>query len=314
MDFEECLSSFIDDISYALKIFLDRLTIIEVESVAPPEEVKRDLLSLTSNDLFQDLDRFYIIKINCCFDYNPGEITVTSSDGSLHVIEDLGPYIACDLASDIKDILILTSIAMPSRLSIGRGRVYYNENGYNEIDPLPGISAEYTFDENTKWPPLIKIPLPIVVDWEKRLGLFASGIAKTPIQRGLASLTHIIGSESNEGGELLFLAMQGLESIYCTGKSELRGQLSEKSRVLLGPWDDSKNIVGSLYDLRSKFVHGSHNLVRWHNNLEIDDVDWKTEEKLFEATSLAVRLLIATIQRCIQLNCLDLQFTYVLRS
>jgi hypothetical protein len=111
---------------------------------------------------------------------------------------------------------------------------------------------------------------------------------------------------------LLFWAMQGFEAFYCRGNSDLRRQLSEKSKLLLGPWKDTKNIVGRLYDLRSKFVHGDFNLDRWNTNLAIEPSDWKTLEAFESALGLAVRMLLATLQKCAREKIVGVEFNYSL--
>lgn len=312
IDFEECLASFLDDISHAIIRFSNHITTAKVSVSSPSENIKNDFSFL--NSFISNLRHFYTLKIDCEFDPDLKKHPIIYSDKSMSKIKDLGPFFACDLASTLIDILILTSIAMPCRLSTGAGRVFYKEMPLNVINPFRGLSSEQIFSKEQNWPNINRLSLRKTIDWEKRLGLFDSGFATTSMQRGLASLTHVIGNDSAECGETLFWAMQGLESIYCSGKSELRGQLSEKTRILLGPWEDTKNIVGSLYDLRSKFVHGSHNIFKWNNDFEYDSAGWKASTELYNATSLATRLLLATFQKCISLNTVDLQFTYVLKS
>jgi hypothetical protein len=104
--------------------------------------------------------------------------------------------------------------------------------------------------------------------------------------------------------------MQGLEAFYCRGSGDLRRQLSEKSRLFLGKWDKMKNIVGSLYDFRSKFVHGSFNIERWNNDCMYNSKDMKDQDDLYKATMFAIRLLLATLQKCVEQDIDNVEFEY----
>ncbi|WP_254459740.1 hypothetical protein [Xanthomonas sacchari] len=97
-------------------------------------------------------------------------------------------------------------------------------------------------------------------------------------------------------GEIQFRAMQSLEAFYCDGIGDLRKQLAEKSALWVGCWEEPKNIVGHLYDMRSKFVHGGAKLPHWKDILD----PWEEDEKhmcSFErAVILATRSVVATLQ------------------
>jgi hypothetical protein len=94
--------------------------------------------------------------------------------------------------------------------------------------------------------------------------------------------------------------MQGLEAFYCEGTGDLRRQLSEKVRIWIGPWNDKRNIIGHLYDVRSAFVHGGAN-IEYHGH-HVDS--WAENEKgkieHSSSTTFAVRLLLSTIQKCVK--------------
>jgi hypothetical protein len=168
----------------------------------------------------------------------------------------------------------------------------------------------YPEDGDPLWPPVESFDLGTVVTWAKQTSLQNGPLAQTRIERALAAYSHLIAVTWMNSGEVLFRAMQGLEAFYCEGVGDLRRQLSEKSRLWLGPWDDKRNIVGQLYDLRSAFVHGSASLTyKGHESRA-----WETDEqemfKFDAGVKLATRLLIATLQRCVKENVFDVNWSY----
>jgi hypothetical protein len=108
--------------------------------------------------------------------------------------------------------------------------------------------------------------------------------------------------------------MQGLEAFYCHGNGDLRRQLSEKTRMWLGDWSDSKNIVGQLYDMRSRFVHGSGLIEYANHNLDGWAENHQGIKKQTYGTTLAVRMLIATLQKCVALNTSNIDWSYAVHT
>ena len=165
-------------------------------------------------------------------------------------------------------------------------------------------------EDDPTWPPLNRISLQDVASWAKSVGMFERGLASSRVLRALAAFSHVVGLTWRRDGDVLFRAMQGLEAFYCDGVGDLRRQLSEKSKIWLGSWDDRRNMVGSLYDLRSKFVHGSAKLEFWNHHHDAWSEDGKTMKEFSYGQTLAVRMLIATLQRsCIE-NVGDLAWSY----
>jgi hypothetical protein len=220
---------------------------------------------------------------------------------------------ACDLASTLEDALLLAQLSFPTRIHSASGRTYLNRYPMNEVSRVSGLPHESIWDPTMKWPEVKTISLEKVCEWEVKLGLFQQGIARTPVQRAFASFSHLVTTKSLHGGESLFWSMQGLESFYCRGSGDLRRQLSEKSRLFLGQWIGLKNIVGSLYDFRSTFVHGDFNLDRWNNNLEPEKEEIKNLEASYSAVMLATRMLLSTLQRCADECITSVEFEYSLK-
>lgn len=107
--------------------------------------------------------------------------------------------------------------------------------------------------------------------------------------------------------------MQGLEAFYCRGVGDLRRQSSEKSKLFLGDWPTKKNIVGALYDVRSRFVHGNYPILRANCDYELPEELRKHEDEVSDAAGFAVRLLIASLHRCVKENITTAEFEWKLK-
>jgi len=166
----------------------------------------------------------------------------------------------------------------------------------------------------TEWPPVQSIPLTRVITWAKRIGVLDGTLAETRLQRAVAAYTNLVALQARYEDEALFRAMQALEAFYCDGTGDLRRQISEKSKLWLGGGGATTNVVGQLYDLRSKYIHGSAKLRYRH---EITD-PWEQDEKAMRSLSLgasfATRLVVGTLQRCINQDVADLSWAFEVRT
>lgn len=252
------------------------------------------------------------IKIEVKYKHTPEEILAAKSESTPESL--LSGIAACSVASDIEDVLCLAQLAYPCRIHTLPTCVYIKNIGYNSVQGLGGLPYDYLLPSESNWPRIQPMSLGEILSWEKEIGLFDNGIAKTPIQRALASFTNAVGRAHSTPEELLFWVMQGLESFYCRGTGDLRKQLADKTKIFLGPWSDQKNIVGKMYDMRSKFVHGSFNLVRWNNSYDIAEHDHNNQMELHETSKLATNILIASLHRCVAEGIYSTEFDYVLRA
>lgn len=169
-------------------------------------------------------------------------------------------------------------------------------------------------EEEVLWPEIARHQLIDVVTWAARTNVVHRNQAETRVERALAAYSHLIGLSWHRDGELLFRAMQGLEAFYIDGIGDLRRQLSEKIQIWLGRWEGSKNVVGHLYDFRSGFVHGSSKLIYWNRDGGAWDEDEAGMAKFEANVNLAVRWLIATLQKCIRQNVTEVEWSYVVTA
>lgn len=167
-------------------------------------------------------------------------------------------------------------------------------------------------EEEVLWPVIEQLQLLDVIRWASKTNLIHRHLSETRVERALAAYSHVIGLSWHRDGELLFRAMQGLEAFYIDGIGDLRRQLSQKVQIWLGRWEGSKNVVGHLYDLRSAFVHGSSNLVYWNRDSGARDEDESGMAKFEVNVNLAVRLLVASLQKCIRQDVTQVEWSYVM--
>jgi hypothetical protein len=309
-DFYDCIEGLVSGLPDTIMRLSESVEVVTVELVLPKGKIARDLVLLNPHAPDrQDHYEFLEIRGQLCYDKESLETqnpTTTFSDG------DIAGIAACQFSSLIEDALVLAQLAYPARIHAETGRSWINSHPSNTISRVHGFLGDILISEEPFWPPITVIPLKLVSEWESKVGLFHHGVARTPVQRALASFTHAAALSITQSSESLFWAMQGLEAFYCRGTGDLRRQLSEKSKIFLGPWEDKKNIVGHLYDFRSKFVHGNFNLDRWNNNQERDEQDQSESDAFYSSFRLASKMLIATLQKCAADNIVSAEFSYVL--
>ncbi|WP_305965624.1 hypothetical protein [Marinobacter salsuginis] len=220
---------------------------------------------------------------------------------------------ATTLAEALEDALFFTELAFPGVVRTSEGLSVSGAASY-PVKEKDALHANHNPDEDQpNWPLLVTLDLTRCISWAQKVGFKSSAFANCRLGRSLASLTHVVSFGSQRDGEKLFRSMQGLEAFYCDGVGDLRRQLSVKVGLWLGPWGSKRNIVGHLYDLRSKFVHGASNID--YNNYHGDA--WAENEKMASETQyssdFASRLLTATLQKCVAEEVSNINWEFSLR-
>lgn len=307
-DFSKRLKDFSLGLSEVLPVLSQSIQHVNTALKKPSTVILGNLQRLNRKHFF-NTSHIIFIKIDCLVEFDEAAFYELNQEKNVSLTDnDIADFAAYELASTLEDAMLLADLAFPARIRSGTGCTYWGRKRMNEISASRGIYTEALYNMNLKWPPVRVVPFIKVCKWVKKLGLFDKGVARSPVQRALASFTHL--TSLSEIGEALFWAMQGLEAFYCRGNGDLRRQLSEKSRLFLGQWDETKNIVGNLYDFRSKFIHGSFNLERRNNELMYSSEDDKDRDALFEATMFASRILLSTMQKCAEEDITNVDFYY----
>jgi hypothetical protein len=303
-----CIQSFLIALPEVLPILAPEVSAISI-SDEPPEKGVMDSLSRNSSVIASPLFDFYGIIATVSFvdtRNNPEQ----GSDMSY-----LDAIAAYYLEKALSLALQLSELAYPGTIFTSEGLVTDGNMALMEIEKKYSLSCCHPRElAQNDWPEIKFIDLTLVAVWAKSIGFSESSFATTRVQRTLAAFTHVLGLGWRHDGEILFRSMQGLESFYCDGIGDLRRQLSHKSQIWLGANPEKLNIVGHLYDLRSKFIHGAAKMQYWHDVSDPWEEDNKTMEHFSGGVELAIRILLSTLQRCILESVKDVNWNYVCQT
>lgn len=310
-DFDACLDDFLTHAADVLQKINPKISNCKVTKLESSSDIPLDLTLILA------VNRILDVPVEYChfaIDYLVNEKELSElNEGKAFTESEISGMQACSCSGDIGELLLLASLAYPGRFHTFTGLTFVNGHGMNQIEELSGFVTDY-FTTDHVWPFIAHIPLAEVWRWVKKLGIFECGVGDTAIRRAFASYSHTQFGSHHQGYKTLFFAMQGLESFYCRGIGDLRRQLSEKCRIFLGSWSVDKNIVGAAYDLRSKFVHGDFPMAIHGSEIIAEGSVGKAEDDLAEATTLAVRVLVATLHKCIREQVTEVDFKWQIFS
>lgn len=219
------------------------------------------------------------------------------------------------LAQKVGDIALAINIANPGLLYFDPYFIYVDGRFQREERGFSWILAEATsYAKQLGWPPISVLPVNIVWKWLITLSEFDTGMVKGRIGRALSALTYLIPTNNwDTSPSDLVWALLGLEALYCDGNQGLKKQLMEKSAIVLGPRLTHAKKFNSMYDYRSRFLHGDFDFPRAHFEIEHDHVA-KFLGESYDCWSIAVSMLISTIQYLVEKNLNALEFGYAIRQ
>jgi hypothetical protein len=145
--------------------------------------------------------------------------------------------------------------------------------------------------------------------WLKKLDGFVDGIGRGPIGHAVAALSYVTSPDHQNESEMVW-PLIGLEALYGRGKDGLERQILEKSELFLGPRTEFKSKFRSIYETRSRFVHGDVDLPLAHRHLDPDEVGGSFSRDSGEVTSLAASILLASLQKLALEGRTDLEFRF----
>ena len=301
---DDCIQSFLDALPVVLPLLVPQVSEVNVLAEGPSQAIL-DRLSRNSSLVASRLFKIHGIEATVSFSdtQEPGP----SGDKS-YLRAFAGFYLEKALAL----ALHLSELAYPGTIFSSEGIVCDETALLVDVDKKFFTASLRPCDLTPGgWPPVQMMDLTSVARWAEQIDFGKSAFASTRVQRTLAAFTHVVGLGWGNDGEVLFRSMQGLEAFYCDGIGDLRRQLSEKSEIWLGSNSQPKNIVGHLYDLRSKFVHGVAKLQYWHDLKDPWTEDRKTMEQFSDGVEFATRLLLSTLQKCIADGAIEVSWDYV---
>lgn len=301
---DSCIQSFLIALPEVLPTLAPEVSAISI-SDEPPEEGVMVYLSRNSSLVTSPLFDIYGITATVSF------IDTRNNPESGSDMSYLDAIAAHYLEKALSLALQLSELAYPGTIYTSEGLVSDGNVALMEIEKKHFLSCcrpcELTQND---WPGIKFVDFNLVAVWAKSIGFSESSFATTRVQRTLAAFTHVLGLGWRHDGETLFRSMQGLESFYCDGIGDLRRQLSHKCQMWLGANPEKLNIVGHLYDLRSKFIHGAAKMQYWHDVSDPWEEDNKTMEHFSDGVELASKILLSTLQRCILESVKDVNWSY----
>ncbi len=212
----------------------------------------------------------------------------------------------------ISNMLIAANLAHVGSIELKNSIIIQDDvqQEYAQIPPMDSWSLQRSVELSEKigWPKLQIIDFLKIWKWLNRHeDFFKKGFSNSPMGRALSAFSHIFEYSTRDEPMQLLWALIGVESLYVKGQMALLEQVREKTQILLGSQEGYKKKIVRMYDFRSRFVHGDLNFPSSYPL--IDDYEIFGED-LLESISLAVAILVATIQEIIQRDWSGLEFTY----
>ena len=305
---EEAIAHWIEKLGEALTLISPNLSEVSVCVSEAPAQV---LASLAKGSPLISLNLYFTIRVRARVTFDETRASHPTNAGPIEEI--FWPsFLSFYLGNAFQIACLAAHISRPGALSLDHARTFIEDQCIESIDGTFRLEVSDTEEDlGNMWPSLKPIDLVKVVHWFKAISAFSPPIATTRFQRALAAFTYLVGhGRLHTYGEVLFRAMQGLESFYCDGIGDLRKQMSEKTQLWLGLSSSPSNLVGKLYDLRSKYVHGSAPMPYAVCFEDPDEHSPKAMREFYDGVILATRLLVATLQRCVSDEVTDIQWGY----
>lgn len=298
---------FLGELPQTLPVVFSEIAEVTISIEEPPKDIAAYVARASS---IHAPPLFRCARVGAKVTVERRSVEVPESDRDLNALvhqADAAYYLgrALDLALD------LSELSNPGTIWAVEGAVVVDGKILAQIGEKAFISEFHPKAESpSSWPPVSSFSLSSVVTWASSIGMLKAPLAVSRLQRALAAYTNIVGLTSRNEGEVLFRAMQGLEAFYCDGVGDLRRQLAEKSKLWLGSSNATANIVGQLYDLRSQYVHGAAKLQYLHDVADPWEHDEKAMTRLSSGSGFAARLLVASLQRCIADEVIELEWSF----
>ncbi len=198
----------------------------------------------------------------------------------------------------INDFRIAVNIAFPGFFDIGAGYIFVDNKKYSYVK----IESSYSFllesvleAQKRKWPEISILNIKKTWEWLLKRENFVKAMSSNAIERALSSFTYLFNSDNHED---LFYSLIGLEAIYTKGKQGISEQLREKSIALFGEPENYKSSLSKMYDIRSKFIHGSLNFPsKYYIYDGLEQFDKFETQEYIQCLKISEALLVATIQQ-----------------
>lgn len=215
-------------------------------------------------------------------------------------------------------MFITMNLAVPGSLNIYKKelKATFNENNFkNEEISLSSGPFEFVWETSEKlnhWPKIDFLSLEKTVEWYKSLDIMFKQKATTNIERCIFSLINFCHEPAFSPSDFIWLT-HSLEALYDTPREGILNSLKQRLFLFLGTPNSHNNEIKkkitSLYDLRSKFVHGTMEVVREPSNEILDSSLNQYMEEMNLMNDFGMMLIVSTMQKMIDENSKGLLFT-----
>lgn len=216
------------------------------------------------------------------------------------------------LKTFVKALAIVANLARPGTLEVGDSQLFINNSRSawdNRLVNSLTFAVEYA--RRTSWPQVKNLDIEATWQWVQRNNLLDS-FGTTPVERAFNAFTYLFEHPSKDRVTSLFWALVGVEALYAKGASGVQQQIFEKTQVLLGNRETFKKHLSKMYQLRSRFVHGDLPFPGQFYTYDATPEFEKFTDEVAQATELATAVLIASLQRLIEQDWNNLNFSYKL--
>lgn len=221
---------------------------------------------------------------------------------------DLANDLICtEFKSRVYELCIAFNLAYPGIFEMKEADIFYN--GYKEHmgNCYSNLLNIYLKSKENHWADLSILSAAQVWKWINTKTGFSHGVSSNSIERALNALTYTFNPTQYE--DLLY-CMMGIESILNSNKSDgVLEQIREKCKILFGDTINKKS-VSSMYNIRSRFIHGELNFPSKFTFYDATDEYWRFISNDYSKTrDIAVSILVALIQKYIINNAGELVTT-----
>lgn len=225
--------------------------------------------------------------------------------------------------SYVRVLLIYMNLAKPGGFKTTDGKVIIKEKlsrieiKREKFEPILSIIGEaLELREKLKWPPVKEFSIKQVFDFIEN---HWTAFQKTPnnrIQIALNAFSYLFHEDLvDNAANDLFYSVLGIEALFVSGHDNIQKQVDKKTQILFGERTNFKKRFNELYDFRSRYIHGQLNIVNNYFTYRLDDEVYNSHMgPLYDNTCFAVMILLASIQKHIELNKSELEFEYKLKE
>lgn len=182
----------------------------------------------------------------------------------------------------------------------GKSALYINKKKYKDTNIGCGFLQTLYYDTIKRgWPIIQNIHIAKTWSWLKNKTNFLDASSKSRIDRALNALSYVYGYPNYE---IIFYLLLGIEALYNKGHGEIKIQIEEKSKIVLGDFSTLKSLIKNMYDVRSNFIHGRFDFAKKKTeNVELEESP--SHKKYYDSVDTALSILICTLQILINNDC-----------